>query len=749
MSQAEERRQKRYEFGPFLLELEPWRLLKQGVEIPIRNKGQEILLLLIENAGQMIEKEEILNRVWPERVVEESNLSQHIHLLRRALEDDPRNQDYILTIPGKGYLFNHEVRITRAAPSRPAPASTGQLAPPADVPSDDLAEETIPSPKPPAIPLQRLPERRSLSSGRIKRVLALTLGVAFVGGIFLLWRWRERLRSPGMPVLSSGVILPLVTLTGKDSHPSFSPNGQFLAFSSNGDGSEYRNIYLQSVVDGQLTQLTSDPRADVRPNWSPDSSQIAFLREAARSGYPYDVMIVAAGGGEPRQVGESWGGLAWSVDGKYLAVTESEQGAPQSRLALIPVAGGPSQRVGPSLAPNDSDTMIFEGNPRFSRDGKFLAFVRSISDSNADLYVLDLQTRAIRRLTSDQRMIPTFEWTADSQEILYSSDLTTPRRVWRLALAGGKPTPVDLFPFDVDSLAVHPSGKMVAFTQSGNDSVISINQFSPASASAGSPPCLINSSREDDSARFSPDGKWVVFHSTRSGAHELWLARSDCTEIRQLTQLQSVGLGSPRWSPDGSRIAFDHHVDGNAEIFSIRTDGRELRRLTTNPFPDLVPSWSSDGAWVYFCSGRSGVTHIWKVSAAGGTAVQVTSKGGFEAIESADGRTLYYTRGDRLRSLDFATGVEAPLPELSDVSVDRHWDLTRRGLFYAPIQPDGRSQLHRLDLTTRQITPLFSLEKTFPNWLPRFAVSPDEKLLATYYFEYRLGDILVLKEPEK
>jgi len=416
---------------------------------------------------------------------------------------------------------------------------------------------------------------------------------------------------------------------------------------------------------------------------------------------------------------------------------------------MIPIEGGPSQLVSPPPTPNDTRTVIYEGDPKFSRDGKFLAFVRSISDTNADLYVLDLKTRAIRRLTSDQRMIPTFEWTADSQEILFSSDLTIPRRVWRLALAGGKPTPVDLFPFDIDSLAVHPTGKMVAFTQSGNDSVISINRLSPASASPGPRPCLINSSLEDDSARFSPDGKWVVFHSTRTGSHELWLARSDCTEVRQLTQLQSVGLGSPRWSPDGSRIAFDHHIDGNAEIFTIRIDGRELRRLTNNPFPDLVPSWSSDGAWVYFCSGRSGVTHIWKVPAAGGTAVQVTSKGGFEAIESADGRTLYYTRGDRLRSLDFATGVEAPLPELSDVSVDRHWELTRRGLFYAPIQPDGRSQLHRLDLTTRQITPLFSLEKTFPNWLPRFAVSANEEMLATYYFEYRLGDILVLKEPEK
>ena len=152
MSQTEQRLQKRYEFGSFTLELNPLCLFQNGVEVPIRSKGREILLLLVENAGRMIEKEEILNRVWPERAVEESNLSQHVHLLRRALEGDTRSQDYILTIPGKGYLFNHEVRIRTGTPSRPTPGSTDQLTSPADLPLDDSVEETILSPRPPTIP---------------------------------------------------------------------------------------------------------------------------------------------------------------------------------------------------------------------------------------------------------------------------------------------------------------------------------------------------------------------------------------------------------------------------------------------------------------------------------------------------------------------------------------------------------------------------------------------------------------------
>ena len=750
MPPVENQVQKRYEFGSFLLELEPWRLLKQGVEVPLRKKGQEILLLLIEHAGHMIEKEEILNRVWPERVVEESNLSQHIHLLRRALEDDPKNQDYILTIPGKGYLFNYEVRMVVGPSNELSSTSTSASNDLAGDPTENEMGNPPQSLSPPSLPtsLSRGSDRRGISRLALKWGLSLIVAGALASGLYLVRRWQSRSGSLNLMELSSSIIVPQVTLPGQDSHPRFSPDGQFLAFSSEGYGSASRNIYLQQIADGELTRLTNDPRSDSYPTWSPDSSQIAFLREPVRSGDPYLVMIIPAGGGEAREVGQSWGGLAWSPDGKSLVITYLEKDRPLSRLALLPIEGGPIVPISPPLSSNNSDAVLFESHPKFSRNGQFLAFVRWKSDVKADLHLVDLRTRAIRRLTFDEAGIPALEWTEDSREIVFSSDRRRPRQMWRLPLSGGEPIPIDLLPFDVDYLTIHPSGKMIAFTQSRNDSTIEIRRLTP-SASGSSRVCSLNSSLEDDSARFSPDGKWIVFHSTRTGNHELWLARSDCTELRQLTQLKSDALGSPRWSPDGNRIVFDHHMDGNSEIFTIRIDGRELRRLTNHPVSDSVPSWSKDGAWVYFSSGRNGSNQIWKVPSSGGTAIQVTFKGGLEAIESEDGKTLYYNYRDRLRSLDFATGVEAPLPELKEISVDRHWQLTPRAIFYAPIRPDGRSQLHRLDLTTRKITPLFELEKTLVRWLPRFAVSPDEQLLATYYYEYRLGDILLLKEQDK
>lgn len=74
-------------------------------------KRYEILLLLVENAGRLMLKEEILDRIWPDQYTGEANLANNIHAIRRLIEDDPRQPQLILTIPGQGYRFQGEVKV--------------------------------------------------------------------------------------------------------------------------------------------------------------------------------------------------------------------------------------------------------------------------------------------------------------------------------------------------------------------------------------------------------------------------------------------------------------------------------------------------------------------------------------------------------------------------------------------------------------------------------------------------------------
>src|SRR5688572_19835633 len=94
-----------FEFGPFRLDVEE-RLLHRGEQIlALTPKAIETLVVLVENHGRLVAKDDLMKRLWPESFVEESNLSQQIFTLRKALADDKDGNQYIETIPKRGYRF--------------------------------------------------------------------------------------------------------------------------------------------------------------------------------------------------------------------------------------------------------------------------------------------------------------------------------------------------------------------------------------------------------------------------------------------------------------------------------------------------------------------------------------------------------------------------------------------------------------------------------------------------------------------
>jgi DNA-binding winged helix-turn-helix (wHTH) protein/TolB-like protein len=108
-----------YEFGPFRLDAAEQLLLRDGNVVPLTAKVFDTLLLLVENSGHAPEKEELLQKVWPDTFVEEGNLSQNISVLRKALGDNTADTRYIETIPRRGYRFIANVRETRESEIRP------------------------------------------------------------------------------------------------------------------------------------------------------------------------------------------------------------------------------------------------------------------------------------------------------------------------------------------------------------------------------------------------------------------------------------------------------------------------------------------------------------------------------------------------------------------------------------------------------------------------------------------------------
>src|ERR1051326_7252763 len=95
--------QHHYEFGSFRLETTERRLLRDGNPVPLTAKGFDILLILVQNQGHLLEKNDLMQAVWPDSFVEESNLTRSISTLRNALGEC--DGEYIETVPKRGYRF--------------------------------------------------------------------------------------------------------------------------------------------------------------------------------------------------------------------------------------------------------------------------------------------------------------------------------------------------------------------------------------------------------------------------------------------------------------------------------------------------------------------------------------------------------------------------------------------------------------------------------------------------------------------
>ncbi len=99
-----------YEFGPFRLDSAERRLLRNGETVPLKPKAFDLLLVLVQNHGHLLEKEELLRSIWPDTIVEEANLAYNISLIRKALGNGRNGDCYIETVPRYGYRFVESVR---------------------------------------------------------------------------------------------------------------------------------------------------------------------------------------------------------------------------------------------------------------------------------------------------------------------------------------------------------------------------------------------------------------------------------------------------------------------------------------------------------------------------------------------------------------------------------------------------------------------------------------------------------------
>ena len=195
-----------YRFDGYRVELARYQVMGlDGKPLPIPNRAYDVLVYLIENRGQVVTKDDLMQAVWKTVVVEENNLNQAISLLRRTLGDQRTSSRYIGTVPGRGYRFVGEVNVefdrdTSAATDVDAPTRS---------PSAPLETPQVQS-------IETIPDTRTMARPSRRAILGGIAAIAAVGATWTLWPRRTAAPTPEPRSIAVLPFQPLFDATGND-----------------------------------------------------------------------------------------------------------------------------------------------------------------------------------------------------------------------------------------------------------------------------------------------------------------------------------------------------------------------------------------------------------------------------------------------------------------------------------------------------------------------------------------------------
>lgn len=422
------------------------------------------------------------------------------------------------------------------------------------------------------------------------------------------------------------------------------------------------DIWVADQNGGNPRRLTAHVARDFMPRFSPDGQWIAFTSNRLGNN---DIYVVPVSGGEPKQLTWFTGddqALNWTPDGKAI-VMSSARGAQAwgSPLYLLPLDGSQPRPMG----------MDIGRSGMIKQDATLVAFNRSLpsywrkgyrGNSNADIAVQDLKTGQITELTdTNLQAFKTFThdvhpmWGADGM-IYFASERDGIFNLWKIAPTGGAPQQVTTHKDDgVQFPAISPDGRRIVYENNFELWTVDVPGGTPrklairiaADQKENAISTLTTTNRADGFAP-SPTGDYVavdfrgeiVIVPTESGIGE----RTVVTQSPWRERYQT-------YSPDGRRLAYVSDESGEEEVWVYDLATAQRRKLTTQPSVKGDLTWAPNSQKLAF----TGNNRLWEVDVSGGAVRELAynQAGGFVVGQySADGNWLTFTKRDDDQNAD-------------------------------------------------------------------------------------------------
>ncbi|MGB7068235.1 MAG: winged helix-turn-helix domain-containing protein [Pyrinomonadaceae bacterium] len=566
-----------FAFGVFVLDPRERVLLRNDIPVAVPPKVFHLLLVLIENQGHVVEKGQLMDEIWADSFVEESNLTYSIRQLRKVLDDKKEDPRFIETIPRRGYRFVGRVERLRSRPS-------------------GRGWRTLPI---------------LYSLGLILALVSVLTVVFFVG--------RENNRQSGSEF--SALRFEALTNSGTPIAAVISPDGIYVAYTNLVRGQQ--SLWIRQLSTGLNTQIVAPENGVAYKSleFSSYGDYVYFIRRHNNEPTHLDRVSVFGGAVKTNILTDVDGDFSISPDSRRISFRRL-----QARKRSLLVANIDGSDVRSILETQKSFT-----DNVFSPDGRSIAFASGQSntgDQDFGVYTIDAQSGEVRTVTDFMwHHVRGVVWLPDQRGLLVTARMKSDegQQLWKISLPSG----------DVEKVT-HTQNSFSAISATRDLSQILLTQVSRSSnlflSLADSPNDFREIAQASQGVVWTRDGN-LIYCASSSGNNDIWLLYVDSMDQKQLTTERSADFG-PKISPDGRNVVFVSDRAGKYNVWRIRADGSDPVQLT-NGRGEQAPIVTADGQSVVFNEMSGG--SLLKVPIDGGKPVKISTDPSHYASLSPDG----------------------------------------------------------------------------------------------------------------
>jgi len=698
-----------YRFGAFEVDADAGEMRKGGIRIRIQEQPLRLLTALMERPGELITREELRSRLWPDDtfVDFEHGLNTAATRLRQALRDSAQTPRFIESVPRRGYRF--------IAPLDPMNWEAAEVAPAAAV----SAAAVNPAPGPAQWDV-RTP--RTLS--RARALLWAVAGVFFASSLFLAW-FSFRSRPRDLPQISYLLPPPAGAGFGAFDTTAISPDGRLLAYTATNLSGDTQ-LWIHSISD-TLDRLLAGTEGAKFPFWSPDGRQIGFFANGK-------LMTIEASGGSPKTIcvarsgrGGTWGGkgvIVFAPDEATSLFQVSAAGGEARPITVLKTSSAELSHRWPFFLPGGDHFLYTMHSAIKERSGVYLGSV----ESGGGQRLIEVESNAVYASSDGEEFILFVRRGTLMAQRFHRGGMILGGEPFRVAEGVGQAQFVE--PVRANFSA---AGNLLVYQSvRGADRLTWLGRDGATVGTVGEPGqhLSVAASRREKAVA-------IDILNPRTGTFDIW--RIDTLNGAESRFTFDPGdHASPVWSPDGSRIAFASNAGRRGfDLYekSISGAGGEKLLLTSDRFK-IPTDWSPDGRYLLYweVEGEHGNRNVWVLPMTGAAKpwkLVDDASDDREAVFSPDGKWFAYSsdRSGRrevwVQPFPPSPGTDRWMVSTAGGSIPQ-WSATGNELFY--LAPD-----HRIMAVSITLAPVFRAgfaqalfqAKVVEDYRVHFAVSED------------------------